>query len=289
MTWPDAPTPAAFDAIARDENALMPGISAVLGRLGTSGPAERYPDGSLPVYRVGEQVLKLYPPIYAEEREREFAVLTALDGRLPVPTPRPLATGVHEGWGYVLMSRLAGEPLVGRWEPSFAAPIGEALAALHAIAPPLPDGWDAFAVEQRRTAVDRQRARGLDSAWLEQIPEFLADLRLDGPRVLLHTEVMREHLRVADGRLSGLFDFEPAMVGPAGYELASVGIFVTAGDRGALRALLRAYDWLGYDPREILGHALLHRYSRLTWYLERVPPPPGCRTLDALADCWFGC
>jgi hypothetical protein len=59
-------------------------------------------------------------------------------------------------------------------------------------------------------------------------------LDLPPRRVLLHTEIMREHLLVtphADGwSLSGLFDFEPAMRGAREYEFASVGLFVSRGD-----------------------------------------------------------
>src|SRR6266540_6223054 len=84
--------------------------------------------------------------------------------------------------------------------------------------------------------VDHQRAAGLHGAWLEQIPAFLDSATLDPvPRpVLLHTEVMREHLLVTphpDGwSLSGLLDFEPAMRGAREYEFAAVGLFVSRGD-----------------------------------------------------------
>ena len=107
---------------------------------------------------------------------------------------------------------------------------------------------------------------------------------------LLHTEIMREHVLVSgDGErwaLSGLFDFEPAMIGDPAYECASVGVFVTCGDATLLRRFTRAY---GADPgpRVFLAYALLHKYSSLRWYLERVPPPPGTSSLDALAAAWW--
>jgi hygromycin-B 7''-O-kinase len=113
--------------------------------------------------------------------------------------------------------------------------------------------------------------------------------------VLLHTEIMREHLLVSqhpDGwSLSGLFDFEPAMRGAREYEFAAVGLFVSRGDAGFLRRLLIAY---GYRPRQLddalpgrlLAYALLHRYSDLRWWLEQLPPPPE-PTLHALAAHWW--
>jgi hygromycin-B 7''-O-kinase len=168
--------------------------------------------------------------------------------------------------------------------------VGECLAALHGVDTPLEDDWATFESEQRRTAAERQRARGLDERWVEQIPAFLEGLDLGGPSVLLHTEVMREHLLVDGDRLSGLFDFEPSRLGPAGYDLASVGLFVSGGDPRLFRAVL---DGLGYAgdradlARRVLGHALLHQYGNFPWYLRRVPPPAGARTLDDLAAAWF--
>jgi len=96
---------------------------------------------------------------------------------------------------------------------------------LDALGPP---DWGLFLARQRAGCVERQRAAGLDSAWLAQIPAFLDAVALDSSprRVLLHTGVMREHLLVTphpDGcwSLSGLFDFEPAMRGAREYEFAA--------------------------------------------------------------------
>ena len=115
--------------------------------------------------------------------------------------------------------------------------------------------------------------------------------------MLLHTEVMRQHLLVTQGgdgrwRLSGLFDFEPAMHGAGEYEFASVGVFVSQGDRRFLRRVLTVYGYpageLGLDlARRLLAWALLHRYSNLASWLRRLPQPYR-PTLDALADRWFG-
>lgn len=312
-TFAQITTAEAFDAIRRDEARLRPGVNAILAARGLAAAnVERFADGSLPVYAVGtDRVLKLYPPVYLDERDLEARVLGALEGKLPIPTPRLDSIGEHDGWGFVLMERLRGESLAVVWPHitpqerlRLVARLGEALAALHAIRDPSlsslpPPSWARFVADQRSSSVSRQRARGLDGAWLEQIDAFLASVALDesAAPVLLHTEVMREHLLVTRGpegwALSGLFDFEPAMCGAPEYELASVGIFVTAGDAALLRALLLAYGYRADEldealSRRVLGYALLHRYSHLRWYLERVPPPAGATTLDALARCWFG-
>ena len=53
-----------YERIRRDDALFDPGAVAICETLGLSLPAiERYPDGSLPVYALGDSlVLKVYPP-----------------------------------------------------------------------------------------------------------------------------------------------------------------------------------------------------------------------------------
>ncbi len=299
-------------AVRRDESRLAPAVSALVRRLGLGDErVERFADGSLPVYAVGDgQVLKLYPEVYLpEEYDTELTVLRAVEGRLPIPTPRVLGAEHLDGWSYILMTRLRGESLAVAWPRiprdnrlELAAAVGETLAALHAVSSPAvdqvvgPGDWDAFLRARREACVAHHRADGLDEAWLAQIPDFLDSVELPpSTPVLLHTEVMRDHLRVVrdgDGwRLSGLFDFEPAMRGAREYEFASVGLFFSCGEPEILRRLLLAYGCRESDlgeelSRRLLAYALLHRYSSLAWYLTRMPAPPR-PTLDCLAAHWW--
>ncbi|MER7701485.1 aminoglycoside phosphotransferase family protein [Kitasatospora sp. NPDC097605] len=296
-----------WDTVLPDETIMRPGAEDLCARLGLRGlPLERFAGGSQPVYAVGDaRVLKLYPKASAEDGVTEARVLAHLDGRLPVPTPALYDAGEYEnGWRYVLMSRLRGAELAPAWagltageRERIATGAGEALAALHALDPrPLADAlgpgdWGAFIDRQRAGAVGRQRERGLRDAWLERIPGFLDAVAL--PRepepVLLHTEFMRQHLLLdrAAGRLSGLIDFEPAMIGDPAYDFVGVGVFVTRAEPGLMARFAAGYG-RAVDPRAALAHTLLHVYSNLPWYLREVPPPPGTESLEALAEHWFG-
>ena len=308
---PPAATEEAFAAISQDEAVLRPGIERLCQRLGVD-PARltRYAAGSAPVYAAGALVLKLFPPVATwPPWQVEAEVLAAVHGRLPTPTPRVHAAGQHDGWGYVLMSRLPGVPLDTAWDQlpaaardRLAGQLGETIAALHQLPPPAirdwwPADWLAFVAQQRAQAVSKQRDLGLPAAWADQIPGFLDAVALpSGTPVLLHTEIMREHLLAAEGpsgtwRLSGLIDFDPAMRGEREYEFVSVGVFVAEGDAGFLTRTLTAYgyhhDQLGPGlRRRLLAWGLLHRYSNLRWWMRRLPKPTQ-PTLDALADCWF--
>src|SRR5262245_7319580 len=96
-----------FAAIRRNEELLRPGVDAILSRHHIRGEVVRFADGSLPVYAIGDtHVLKLFPPVYLDECETETSVLSAVTGRIPIPTPRVEAVGEHGGWSYVLMDYL---------------------------------------------------------------------------------------------------------------------------------------------------------------------------------------
>jgi len=286
-------------------------VVAIAQRHGLGGePAQRYDSGSLPVFALGTQhVLKLFPPQDRAHAQVEARVLAFVDSRLPLPTPQVVATGEWEDGSYLLMTQLPGRRLVDVWPQLAPAErdrlcqrLGEAVAALHALdSRPLadlpPPHWAQFVPAQRHQAVERQRERGLPQPWLEQIEPFLE--RWAGPadaeQVLLHTEIMREHLLVEPDvtgwRLSGLFDFEPAMRGAREYEFASIGLFVSAGDPRALRSILRAYGCAeaALDnalQNRLMAMALLHRYSNLPWYLQRLPLPDAQR-LEQLAAHWW--
>lgn len=306
MALPAAPDDAGWSTLLDDERALSDGVTALLSRHSLAQePRQRYDSGSLPVYAVGTRhVLKLFPPTEQDHAKVEARVLNALHGALPIPTPQLIAAGHHDGWSYLLMTQLQGQRLVTAWsaltppeQDRIADALGEAIAALHAIdsAPlqDLPPRWDEFIVAQHHSAQQRQAKRRLDARWLEQIPDFLQRWMppLPSRRVLLHTEIMREHLMTDGASLTGLFDFEPAMLGAPEYEFASVGLFVACGDARIMRRVLLAY---GYAPHALdetlqcrfMAHALLHRYSNLRWYLERLPAGDAT-TLEQLACRWW--
>jgi hygromycin-B 7''-O-kinase len=303
---PPVRTDEEWQAVVWDEEIVRPAAEELAARLGLAGAGlRRYPEGSRPVYAVGgRRVLKLYPTVSAPDGVTEARVLGYLGGRLPVAVPELLACGEYEnGWRYALMSRLAGTELAAAW-PAIPRPdldrvvseAGELLAALHGLDPgPLrgilgPADWAGFLAGQRARAVERQREMGLPDLWLSQIEGFLASvpLAVGRERVLLHTEVIREHLLVNPGTwtLSGLLDFETAMTGGRGYEFAAAGLSVPRADSRLLGRLLAGYG-RGFDPRELLAYTLLHRHSNLPECLREFPAPPE-PTLDSLALTWFG-
>ena len=152
-----------------------------------------------------------------------------------------------------------------------------------------PGDWVGFLAGQRATAPQRQREVKLPDLWLSQIEGFLESVPLPRgrERVLLHTEVTREHLVVNPGTwtLRGLLDFERAMTGDRAYG-RTAGLFLPRGDPRLLGRILAAYG-RSFDPRQLLAYTLLHLHSNLPECLTELPAPPE-PTLDSLAQTWFG-
>lgn len=305
---PSVDTNDELEAVVRDEALMRPAAEDLCSRLGLTGMSLwRFDDGSLPVYAVGgDLVLKLYPRFETAEAVREARVLAHLWGQLPLPTPRLHATDEYvNGWRFVLMSRLPGLALSEAWprltaveQDRIIAESAETLAALHAMDfKPLtdivgPSDWSSFLRRRRAGTLRQHGVNGVTEPWLSQIPDFLdsVPLPVSTELALLHTEFMREHLTIdmRDGRrLTGLFDFEPAMIGDPAYDFASVGLFVTRADPRQFRRFHAAYGRAPYDPYQLLAYALLHVYSDLPWYLSELPAPSEPR-LDVLAELWFG-
>jgi len=315
MLWGMAVLPLAdtwevFRAVCKDEAALRPGVDQLCRLLGVNAVGlSRFAGGSRPVYAAGDLVLKLYPPVSIVRWAVEAGVLAAVEGRLPTPTPRVRAAGQHDGWGYVLMSRMAGVPLNTVWKrmttrerDHLADRLGETIMALHQVPAPVvenwwPSDWPAFVADQRAHCGEKQRDKGLPPAWANQIPGFLDDVALrSGPPVLLHAEVRRLHLFVSHAhggawRLSGLVDFDHAMRGTREYEFVAAGVSVARGDGRFLSRVLTAYGYtngqLDRDLRQrLLAWAILYKYGNLATWLRRLPQPKN-PTLASLADCWF--
>ena len=87
--FPDVSDDATFDAVARDEAKIGPGVDAVCDALGLARTRTRFSTGSVLVYAVGDgqQVLKIFPPQDGAHFATEEAYLRGVHGRLPVATP----------------------------------------------------------------------------------------------------------------------------------------------------------------------------------------------------------
>ncbi|MEK7485468.1 MAG: aminoglycoside phosphotransferase family protein [Planctomycetota bacterium] len=309
---PLANTPEEFQAVVKQESLFSGAIPHILEihQLQVNS-ISRYSKGSLVVYALGKDyAIKLYPPCFQQDYEKESLVLNYLQGRLSLPTPKIYYSGELECWKYLIMSQIQGSDWNFFWKDwglsqkiAMSEQLGAEIASMHRLPihslGELKMDWNQFVKTQKENAKNRQRSLGLSEVWLEQIDPFLnqVNLKLDQkvPLVLLHTELMRDHVFAQKDeqsfRLSGLIDFEPSMLGAAEYEFSSVGLFISSGQAEVLRGFCRGYGYADHSLDEslqyrFLAYTLLHRYSHFPWYLSFMPTLPQ-QKLEILAKMWW--
>ncbi|MCA8959041.1 MAG: aminoglycoside phosphotransferase family protein [Planctomycetes bacterium] len=306
---PAITTESELDAVRKDSELCRRALEAAARASDLAATPELFADGSAIVGATGSTVIKIYAPFDRAHRDVEERVLKYLTDRLSCPTPRVRGTATLDGWWVLHMSRLEGTVLSEDWDQrpqservELARQMGEVTAELHALEThalrDLPPDWTSFLECGVERCLDRQQRFELEASWLDRIERYLASVDLGKPElVLLHTELMPAHFlgmsSSGRSRLTGLLDFEPAMLGAPEYELASVGLFVSRGDREIFRSFLAGYGlpasaWNAGLSRRCLAYTLLHRYACLPWYM-RFMPMDGVDSLESMAGRWFDC
>lgn len=156
--------------------------------------------------------------------ETEIRMLPSLAARLPLPIPIPRWVGRPENpypWpfsGYALISgETADQAALGESERcGLARPLGEFLAALHAI-PPTGLGPDAIGrldvpklTARIRRLIPQLHVHGLvvDPGPALDLVESSQDLRAGNPSALVHGDLYARHLLISGrGTLSGVIDW----------------------------------------------------------------------------------
>ena len=300
----DDTLPTGFDLAAywadvrpRPLETWLPALRVIRGRHGLpDGPWHRFRRGRNVVVGLGEgSVVKLTPPFWRGDTERETAALGWLGRRLPVAVPTVVATGAIGEWTYGVQRRLPGTPLTDLWPDlgladrvRLARHHGEIMAALHAL--PLdavPDevgfDWPRMLREQWAECEDQMRAAGVPDALLATLPAELAAARplieAPGPNVLLHGDLTGLNLLVEDidgaPAITGLVDWGDAKVGPPAHDMISPGVHQYRAEREPLRAF-----WSGYglpEPdrprfaREVMARAMVFYPDTFDHYIRDVP------------------
>ena len=271
---------AEFDALHDNLPAWQAIIEALAAQL-SSAPVVQMETGTVLVALLGSNhVLKLYPPFLRDHHAFECAMLARVGGRLQVPTPVLLESGQCDGWPWLLMTQLHGEPLTATWpalEEDAKCRLLSALGALAAEVHALPVGemgqhspvWTDFIAAQRRRCLMHHTPRharvGLRAHLLEQLETFVAGPLPEGRNVMLTGEYTPMNLLSRQGQLWGMFDFGDGLVGPREYDWLGPLAFLAAGHAARCDAFFSGY---GVDPDAsqrlaLMRLLLLHRYSNL--------------------------
>lgn len=261
--------------------------------------------GSDIVWSAGAHVIKLTAPMWTSEIAAEAAALQRVQGELDVATPNHVATGDIEGWPYVVMSHVPGQPIGELWADldgadrvRLAGDLGRLTRAVNELGDESEAGaWPAFWEACTKDVGERHLKRGGPPEIAKEIDGFLAEVGELVPSAygFLHTELLDVHIlgeeRAGRVELSGLIDFADSCVGPVEYEFAAPIDFLFKGEPGALRAFLLGYgvDESDLGPersRRLLAWSLCHRFGSLPRMLAACGDrKPG--TLEELAARLF--
>lgn len=295
MNFPSNLTPETFDRELLHDFARW--RSAVLECACThgipQGEVEPFSEGSNLVAAVGNRVVKIFPPFHRHQWQSERYGLLRFANQLPISIPELVAEGERpDGWTYLIMSRVGGEPLSQRWpayddtlKVSMLEQIGRLMARAHAVAPGDPRGlapaWGDFLKTQVAGAHARHSRLGMPGWFLDELDAFLYESRNETPSrfepVLLTGEYTPFNLLIgSDGgreTLVGMIDFGDAMIGPREYDFLGPCLFLAEGKPTALRALFTGYGIRSSEQsaglaRRLMRLQILHRYSHFERQLK---------------------
>jgi hygromycin-B 7''-O-kinase len=267
-----------FRTLRRDTEAQRAAMVAIAERHGLSASELRPCDlGTHLVWCTDRSVVKVFVPLWPEDAEVEISLLRHLTGAgAQILVPQLEHVGKLNGWLYVVMSRLEGEPIGEVWprsspsdRVSLALQMGETMARLNELST---SGLEHLHIEQDALVAERvpklredQRDRGGDGELEAALGRFVTALPelVPAEPVLLHADLTGDHFLVRGGRIVALIDFADAFVGPWTYELAAPACFMTRGDEAAERAMLegRGVEATPELLRSLRVWCVLHRYA----------------------------
>ena len=292
---PPIPDVAAWRVLRRDAVAQRPAFEAIAARHGLAASDLAFLDrGTHLVWATLRSVIKLFVPLWPEDATLETTMLEMVAGTA-LPAPQLEARGELDGWPYVVMSRVPGEPLGVAWRAlgdrgrsHLAARLGETMAQIASLPR---QRLESRAITQQALLAERterlladQRQRGGDDALERELRSYLAELPplVPADAVVLHADLTDDNVLVEGDRVSGVIDFADAFVGPWTYELAAPVCFVTRGNAAHRDAMLRGR---GVEPTTeliatIRAWSILHRYG----HVARMMQQAGTSTLPAFLD-----
>ncbi|MEJ7730808.1 MAG: aminoglycoside phosphotransferase family protein [Polyangiaceae bacterium] len=221
--------------------------------------------------------------------------------------PALVADGEHQGWPWLIMTRVDGEPMEAVWPAIDHAQRGALmrdLGALVATVQRVPVGplealdpqWPSFLAAQATGARARHPRLGAPAhllaeldAWLERTREAVP---LDAAPAILTGEYTPGNVLLARRAdrwaLAGLIDFGDVMTGFTEYDLLGPATFSCAGDADLLRAFLQGWGLTraasaGFRTRA-MRMLLLHRYANLDGQVRIDGWRQRARSIDELAE-----
>ena len=221
----------------------------------------------------GELVLKVYRGELTWKRDKEAFLLRLVAGRIPAPEV------VHEGAGFLVMTRLPGTPArFSEADPvEVSRRLGRLLRDLHAVT------FDSFGyietrvtdpvatnLEYMRLRIERKVRSGppeLRGALELHFAEHEAAFEGCTHAVLCHNDAHDANVLIEDGLITGLIDWENAVAADPIFDLAKAWAFSDGRSDDTLDALVEGYGPLRPDWRDAFDlYVVDHLLELWIWF-----------------------
>jgi hygromycin-B 7''-O-kinase len=276
------------------------------------GAWERIPKGSNALFGLGEQlIVKLVPPNWRRQGDKEILVTPLLEGKLSLQTPRLIGSGDIDNWVFVISSRLSGTLLADLWpsldveqKRSIMTQTGHVLRELRSVTfadhTAIEVDWPMYIDDLVSECLARHQRRKMPDGLLAQVMPYIeasGDFASPAELRFIHMDIHPWNLMAKqdDGRwrLDGLLDFGDAIIGNSDrFELLTPMMFMAQGNPLLVASLLESYasvDEVSASTlqRQLAACMLIRPDSDVTFCMQQVPISGPRESWDQIAAQMF--
>lgn len=260
------------------------------------GNWEKIPLGANALFGLSDDVIvKLVPPNWKRQGDKEILVAPLLEGKLSLQTPRLIASGEIDSWVFIISSRLHGTLLADIW-PTLALEekriimqqTGQLLRELGDVKfsadIAIRVDWSSYVRELIADCMARHKRRKMPEVLLNQVMPYIdaaGDFAKAGELRFIHMDIHPWNLMAkqeqGQWKLSGLLDFGDAIVGNSDrLEILTPMIFMAQGEPVLLETLLQSYGEMGDISaaelqRQLTAYMLIRPDCDVTFCMQQVP------------------
>ncbi|BBB58939.1 phosphotransferase [Undibacterium sp. KW1] len=259
-------------------------------------PWEKIPLGANALFGLGEGVIvKLVPPNWRRQGDKEILVAPLLEGKLSLQTPRLIASGEIDHWVFVIFSRLQGTLLADIWpsldieqKRSIMLQTGQLVRELGSVKfdtdIAIKVDWPNYIQNLITDCMARHQRRKMPETLLTQVMPYIeaaGGFAKAGDLRFIHMDIHPWNLMAkqeqGQWRLTGLLDFGDAIVGNSDrLEILTPMIFMAQGNPLLLQALLQSYGGMtdisaAELQRQLTAYMLIRPDCDVTFCMQQVP------------------
>lgn len=244
-------------------------------------------------------IVKIVPPNWIYQGEKEIASTTFLNNKINIPIPNIFASGELNHWLYIVMEKMPGIPLSDIWPQLTMDEKLPLIIEIGAIAkelqlkpnseiPALSVDWQDYIEELINKCCARHKRNSLPTNLLDKVPSFINEYRhlfQCSPAFFAHLDLHPWNLLVEKNnnvwQVSGLIDFGDAMfIQDPLFDFITPAIFLAQGDKTLFQALLTSYNITNPHQKNLLSkilmaYTLIRPDSNINFVLSQVPSTVG--------------